>query len=80
MTDRTHQPPIRKPQHMVLHRPERMVWSNGVPLSVLRAGDNEVVRIDVLMEGGRWHQRYPCRPSSPTACCAKVPAAIPPPR
>lgn len=59
MTDRTHQPPIRKPEHMVLHRPERVVWPNGVPLSVLRAGDNEVVRIDVLMEGGRWHQRYP---------------------
>lgn len=59
MTDRTHQPPIRKPEHMVLHRPERVVWPNGVPLSVLRAGDNEVVRIDVLMEGGRWHQHYP---------------------
>lgn len=59
MTDRTQQPPIRKPGPMAVRRPERVVWPNGVPLSVLHAGDNEVVRVDVLIEGGRWHQQYP---------------------
>lgn len=32
---------------------------NGIPLNMLNAGDNEVVRIDVLMEGGRWQQSQP---------------------
>ena len=59
MTDRTQQPPIRKPGPMAVRRPERVVWPNGVPLSVLHSGDNEVVRVDVLIEGGRWHQQYP---------------------
>lgn len=29
---------------------------NGIPLYILNAGDNEVVRIDLLMKGGRWQQ------------------------
>ena len=29
---------------------------NGIPLYILNAGDNEVVRIDLLIEGGRWQQ------------------------
>ena len=32
---------------------------NGIPLNMLNAGDNEVVRVDVLMEGGRWQQSQP---------------------
>lgn len=39
--------------------PERMVLSNGIPLNVLNAGENEVVRIDFLIKGGRWQQVQP---------------------
>ena len=36
--------------------PVRTTLPNGVPLSIINAGDQEVVRIDLLFEGGRWHQ------------------------
>ena len=32
---------------------------NGVELNVLDAGDNEVIRIDVMMAGGLWRQTQP---------------------
>ncbi len=59
MIDRTVQPPVCEPESFVLQSPEYRVLPNGVPLYVLNIGDNEVVRIDVLMKGGRWHQEYP---------------------
>ncbi len=31
---------------------------NGIPLYILNAGDNEVLRIDLLMESGRWQQNH----------------------
>ena len=56
MLDRSNQPQILEPEHLAIQKPERMVLSNGVPLNVLNAGESEVVRVDLLMEGGRWHQ------------------------
>lgn len=32
---------------------------NGVELNVLDAGDNEVIRIDVMVAGGLWRQTQP---------------------
>ena len=59
MIDRTVQPDIKMPEHLTVQAPERTILPNGVVLNVLNAGDSEVVRIDILMEGGRWHQRQP---------------------
>ena len=59
MIDRTLQPEIKKPEHLKVQAPERITLPNGVALNVLNAGDNEVVRIDILMAGGRWHQSQP---------------------
>ena len=59
MIDRTRQPEIRKPEHLTVQAPERIILPNGVALNVLNAGDSEVVRVDILMEGGRWHQHQP---------------------
>ena len=59
MIDRTLQPEIKKPEHLKVQAPERITLPNGVALNVLNAGDNEVVRIDILMAGGRWHQIQP---------------------
>lgn len=53
------QPEILEPEQLAIQMPERMVLPNGVPLSVLNAGENEVVRIDVLIGGGRWQQSQP---------------------
>lgn len=56
MIDRTIQPSIRQPEHLVVQEPEIMILPNGVKLYVLNAGDNEVVRLDLLFGGGRWQQ------------------------
>ena len=56
MLNRSDQPRILEPEQLVVQRPERIKLPNGVPLSVLNAGDNEVTRIDLLMAGGRWQQ------------------------
>ena len=32
---------------------------NGVPLNILRAGSAEVVRMDILIGAGIWHQTLP---------------------
>ncbi len=56
MLDRSIQPFIREPEQLEVPSPERRVMPNGIPLYILNAGDNEVVRIDLLMEGGRWQQ------------------------
>ena len=59
LLDRTAQPGIRDIEHLAMQIPQRIIMPNGVPLSILNAGDNEVIRIDLLMEGGRWQQSQP---------------------
>ena len=56
MLDRTIQPLICEPEQLAVPSPECRVMKNGIPLYILNAGDNEVVRIDLLIEGGRWQQ------------------------
>lgn len=57
--NRAIQPEILEPEQLAIQMPERMVMPNGMPLSVLNAGENEVVRIDLLIGGGRWQQSQP---------------------
>ena len=59
LPDRTVQPKVRDVEQLAVQVPLRMVMPNGVPLNVLDSGENEVVRIDLLMEGGRWQQSQP---------------------
>ena len=59
MLDRSIQPAICTPLSLDVQKPERSVMRNGIALNVLNACDSEVVRLDVLMEGGRWHQSQP---------------------
>ena len=56
LLDRTIQPKVRDIEHLAVQMPQRFIMPNGVPLNILNSGDNEVVRIDLLIEGGRWHQ------------------------
>lgn len=56
MIDRTIQPAIRQPEHLAVQEPETVTLPNGVKLYVLNAGDNDVVRMDLLFGGGRWQQ------------------------
>ena len=77
MLNRSDQPRILEPEQLAVQRPERIKLPNGVPLSVLNAGDNEVTRIDLLMAGG--NRNSPCRRCLRTACFAREPDATMPP-
>ena len=65
MIDRTFQPPVCEPEDFSIQRPECQVLPNGIPLNILNIGDNEVVRIDVLMKGG--DERRALAPKPPLA-------------
>lgn len=54
--DRTIQPDIKELKDFSISVPVRTVLSNGVPLTIINAGEQEVVRVDILFKGGRWHQ------------------------
>ena len=49
-------PPLRSMGDFQIVRPERSRMKNGMPLNVIRAGSQEVVRLDILIGGGQWHQ------------------------
>ena len=50
--DRTIQPEIQTLKNFRILPPVRMTLPNGIPLTVINAGEQEVVRIDVLFAGG----------------------------
>lgn len=56
MIDRSIQPVICEPQLAEVALPEKRVMNNGIPLYIITGGDHEVVRIDMVIKGGRWHQ------------------------
>ena len=63
LLDRTIQPKVRDIEHLAVQMPRRSVMPNGVLLNVLDSGDNEVVRIDLLLAAvatvaGSVHQPY----------------------
>lgn len=59
MLNRSVQPKVREIEQLAVQKPQRRVLSNGVVLNVLNNGDNEVIRVDFLLEGGRWQQSQP---------------------
>ncbi len=54
--DRTIQPEIQPLKNFHIQTPVRTTLPNGIPLAVINAGEQEVVRMDVLFSGGRWQQ------------------------
>ena len=59
MLNRNLQPDICEPEQIVVQQPEFCALPNGIPLYILDVCDCDVTRIDILMEGGRWHQKQP---------------------
>ena len=57
--DRTIAPEIQQISHFSIMQPERQLLANGIPLNILRAGSEEVVRFDLLVKGGQLHQAQP---------------------
>ena len=54
--DRTIQPEIQTLKNLRILAPVRTTLPNGVPLTVINAGEQEVIRMDILFAGGRWQQ------------------------
>ena len=54
--DRTIQPEIQPLKNFHIQTPVRTTLPNGIPLTVINADEQEVVRMDVLFSGGRWQQ------------------------
>ena len=56
MLDRTQQPPVVPIDKISIAQPEKRIMPNGIPLNVIDAGEQEVVRLDLIFGGGKWHQ------------------------
>ena len=54
--DRTIQPEIQDLENLIVTLPMRTTLPNGIPLAVIKAGEQDVVRMDILFAGGRWQQ------------------------
>jgi len=59
MLDRTVPPIIRPIEHFSIDHPEVRMMRNGMPLRIIRVGDEDVIRFDLLIHGGQWNQRMP---------------------
>lgn len=54
--NRTIQPEIQTLKNFQILTPVRTSLPNGIPLTVINAGEQDVVRMDILFAGGRWQQ------------------------
>ena len=54
--DRTMPPSIFAMEDLNVIYPERRHLKNGIPLNVLNIGTEDVVRMDILIGAGQWHQ------------------------
>lgn len=56
MPDRTRRPDIRQLNSIEILRPKQYTLPNGTLLNVIDAGEQDVVRMDILFHAGAWHQ------------------------
>src|SRR6185436_14112800 len=54
MLDRTQAPPFQRSSAFDLHQPEKNTLSNGVPLYLVRGGDQDVLKVELIAQAGRW--------------------------
>lgn len=54
--NRTIQPEIQTLKNFSILLPVRTTLPNGIPLTIINAGEQDVVRMDILFAGGRWRQ------------------------
>ncbi len=59
MLNRNQQPKIRPIEPILIPSPEKQIMPNGIPLYLFQTGEEEVVRLDILIKGGQWNQTQP---------------------
>lgn len=52
--NRTIQPPILPINDIIIPDPEQITFPNGIPLYYLNIGDENVVRMDIVVRSGKW--------------------------
>ena len=57
--DRTKAPEIKAIEHFSIQNPECTTMRNGMKLNIINAGNEDVVRFDLLIGGGQWDQSRP---------------------
>lgn len=59
MVNRNTAPVLNHVEHYPIHQPQKVVFGNGQEVHLLRIGDQEVIRLDMLFEAGKWQQEVP---------------------
>ncbi len=59
MIDRNRQPNIKPAERPELPSPDKFVLDNGIPVYLLKAGNQDVCRIDFMFRAGTWEQQVP---------------------
>ena len=54
--NRTHEPAVQELDNINIPLPVRTCMPNGIPLNIIHAGEQDVVRLDLLFKGGSWQQ------------------------
>lgn len=55
----TRRPPLVEISEVRFPKPQRSVLANGVPLYDIRLGTQDILRIEVVYQAGRWYERLP---------------------
>ncbi|MFA6833938.1 MAG: insulinase family protein, partial [Bacteroidaceae bacterium] len=56
--NRTETPEVKAINNIEFFQPAKIKMPNGIPLEIIDVGVQDVVRIDILFEGGRWQQDH----------------------
>ncbi len=59
MLDRTVQPAFQKSTAFDLIHPETIILKNGLPVTIVRGGEQEVARIEFIFDAGKWYEPQP---------------------
>jgi zinc protease len=58
MLDRTVQPAFQKSSSFDLIQPDTITLPNGIPITIIRGGEQEVVKIEFVFDAGKWHESH----------------------
>lgn len=56
MLNRKIQPEIKAMENIAIAIPRKKVMPNGIPLNIIEAGSQDVVRLDIVIGAGKWQQ------------------------
>lgn len=58
MLDRTAQPAFNKSSSFTLLHPETIILNNSLPITLVRGGEQDVIKIEFVFDAGKWHESH----------------------